>query len=104
MKEIESGKVPCEIEESTISTEYNDYILTTLRTKWGCDINYISRKFGNFFTTYFITSIDKEIKNGNVKKQKNIYTLTNKGKLFADKVASDLFVIKPEINEFNYSN
>lgn len=101
MQQIETGTIPCEIEENTPSTSYNDYILTSLRTQWGSDLNYISKNFGRFFAEHFLLSIEKEVENLYVNKNKNIFTLTDKGKYFADRIASDLFILKAEINESN---
>jgi len=71
--------------------KYNEYVLTSLRTSWGCNIEQIKDKFGAKYSTYFKANINKAINNNNVIYKNNIYTLTNKGKLFADGIASSLF-------------
>lgn len=102
MQAIESGNIPSEIEETTPLTAYNDYILTSLRTKWGCDFNFIIKKFGPKLADHFLLLTEKEIDQKLVKKEKNIFTLTTKGKYFADRVASNLFILNKEIYE-NYN-
>lgn len=103
MQSIEAGIIPCDIEETTPLTAYNDYILTSLRTKWGCDFNFIVKKFGTVLAESCKELVKKEIEKGLVKKDNEIFTLTTKGKYFADKVASDLFILNKEIYESRYS-
>ncbi|MBC8320896.1 MAG: radical SAM family heme chaperone HemW [Bacteroidetes bacterium] len=70
---------------------YNEYILTSLRTSWGCDIEHIKNKFGEKYSSYLITNINNVLKEKRVIRKGNVITLTNKGKLFADGIASSLF-------------
>ena len=70
---------------------YNEYILTSLRTSWGCDIEHIKNVFGEKYSQHFATTIATAIKENNVICKGNNYTLTNKGKLFADGIASSIF-------------
>ncbi len=70
---------------------YNEYILTSLRTSWGCDIEHINNVFGNKYKSHFKKNIAEAIKDNKVKAVGNVYTLTSKGKLFADGISSSLF-------------
>ncbi len=80
-----------EIETLTETERFNDYILTTLRTIWGADINYIKTNFNAEIVTTFLKQVTKYINNESIILNKDSYILTNKGKLIADKIASDLF-------------
>ncbi len=80
-----------EIELLTKEQLYNEYVLTSIRTSWGCDIEFINKTFGNKYSNYFEANIKTSIIENRVYHQNNIYTLTNKGKLFADGIASSLF-------------
>ena len=80
-----------EKEVLTIDQMYNEYILTSLRTSWGCDIEHITNVFGNKYKTHFLKNIDQVIKENKVMCTGNIYTLTSIGKLFADGISSSLF-------------
>lgn len=77
----------------TLNQRYNEYVLTSLRTMWGTDLSYIHEQFGQSFYAHFL----KESAPYNILKQlvqeKNKMFLTDQGKLFADKIASDLFKI-----------
>lgn len=81
--------------ENEILTEtdrYNEYVLLSLRTIWGIDINYLNQSFDNSYVSNFKNQLDKLIKQEKVIIKDNIVTLTEQGKLLADKIASDLFV------------
>lgn len=70
---------------------FNEYILTSMRTSWGCDIEHINNTFGEKYHKYFITNIKKAINEKMVLRNGNVFTLTKKGKFFADGVSSSLF-------------
>ncbi|MES2762900.1 MAG: radical SAM family heme chaperone HemW [Bacteroidota bacterium] len=81
--------------EKEILTEkerFNEYILTSLRTIWGIDLNYLKANFNSDFVKTFLSQIEIYITQNSVLKKDANYTLTEKGKLLADKIASELFV------------
>ena len=80
-----------EREQLTTVEQYNDYILVSLRTAWGTDIEYIRKRFGKNFVDIFMQQTDIYIQNGIMQEQAGIFTLTRKGKIIADRIASDLF-------------
>lgn len=90
---IEKNIIPFEKEELTESQKYNEYILTALRTIWGVDLNLIKQSFPD----YIFSHLEKEMKP--FLDQEMIFRdleklfLSNKGKLFADKIASSLFFV-----------
>jgi oxygen-independent coproporphyrinogen-3 oxidase len=80
--------------EKEILTEkerFNEYVLTSLRTIWGIDLNYLKTNFNSDIVNNFIVQIQEYIKQETVVVKNTTYTLTEKGKLLADKIASDLF-------------
>ncbi len=80
-------------EKETLSTaqQYNEYILTALRTKWGCDIHKIANWGANFKTHFQKISKDYLVE-ALMQQKNNIFTLTDKGKLLADKIVMELFM------------
>lgn len=80
-----------EIEILTPDHLFNEYVLTSLRTSWGCDIEHIKNIFGKKYSNHFLTNISSALKQNKVIRKGNIFTLTNKGKLFADGISSSLF-------------
>jgi oxygen-independent coproporphyrinogen-3 oxidase len=94
IKGVEENKLNFELEELTNSQRYNEYILTSLRTIWGTSLDIISSAYGKDYQTYCLKEVEKYILSEDVKIESNKLFLTNKGKLIADKIASDLFKTK----------
>jgi len=82
-----------EREQLTVTEQYNDYILISIRTAWGTDVNYIRSHFGDFFANEFLLQADKYKENGFMQQQSGLFTLTRKGKIIAERIAADLFCI-----------
>lgn len=80
-----------EIEILSLENKYNEYILTSLRTMWGVDLFYLTENFGKVIEKHFLKRVQKHIDNSIFITDKN-YILTKSGKLFADRIASDLFL------------
>jgi len=53
IKSLRAGELPSEIEELSKSMQYNEYIMTGLRTIWGVDTNKIKIDFGDQYLSYF---------------------------------------------------
>ena len=81
-----------EKEVLTIEDKFNEYVMTSLRTSWGCDMEKISAKYGNSFAKHFLKNVEKYLESGEMLKDFNTYHLTDEGMLFADGIASDLFL------------
>ena len=81
-------------EKEILSTEdkFNEYVMTSLRTSWGCDIEKIERNYGKSYAHHFLKNIKKYLENGEMLKENNTYFLSEEGKLFADGIAADLFL------------
>ena len=91
-KAIESNKVPFEREVLTRENRINEYLFTTLRTAWGCDLEKIKVNFQ--FDVFqenkaYLTAL-QEKKLASIENHRLILTRT--GKLLADQIAADLFV------------
>jgi oxygen-independent coproporphyrinogen-3 oxidase len=75
----------------SVDQQYNEYIMTSLRTSWGCDTEHILNVFGQNFKTGFELDIQPFVQQNKAIRQGNSYRLTNLGKLFADGIAGALF-------------
>ena len=82
-----------EVEELSNNQQYNEYIFTALRTIWGVDLEYINNQFGSKSLIYFKKQVISWENKGKIKQTKNTYTLTKHGKVYADAIASDLFIV-----------
>jgi len=82
------------MEEKEILTRnqrYNEYVMTSLRTIWGCDTTHILNVFGSDYQSGFIKNAQKYLEKNHLYCEGNRYYLTDEGKLFADGIAAGLF-------------
>lgn len=90
--------IPAEIEILEVKDRVNEYIMTSLRTSWGMDLEKISQDFGSDYSNSVKAGLETFIDKGWVNMKDKTAILTREGKLFADHIASELFIS----NESNY--
>ena len=93
IQKIKNDENYFEVEKLTQDQQYNEYIFTSLRTIWGVDSKEIKQRFNQQILNHYLTEIKKWEKKAYVKKAEKIFKLTKKGQIFADKIASDLFIV-----------
>ena len=93
IKSLSANILPIQEEELSVQDQYNEYVMTSLRTIWGCSMNYLTENFSDELVCYFKEEVGKYISSEDVKENDGIYTLTSKGKLLADGIAADLFSV-----------
>ena len=91
MKSIAQKTIPFEKELLTQTDRYNEYVLTGMRTKWGCDIQKIAA-FGTAYKVHFEIAAEPFLVTGKVHQQDGIYRLTPNGMMLADFITSALFL------------
>ena len=91
IKSIDENEKAFEEERITTTNRFNEYLLTSLRTIWGCDSEYIKKYFPPSYYNHFIRQSQMYLQQGYIQQHQAILTLTNKGKLLADKITADLF-------------
>lgn len=90
---ITVGKSVFETENLSREDQFNEYVMTALRTMWGIDLDKIVRDFGADTKQGLLSEIQPFIDQQEVELIKERYlTLTMKGKLLADHIASELFL------------
>lgn len=93
MKSVYKGELSFERENLETNTRYNEYILTRLRTSWGADFKEIEREFGSDYLKQTQSEYEKHKALGNITESNTKLILTEQGKYFADKIASDFFIV-----------
>lgn len=89
------GSIDQEVELLSTNDRYNEYVMTSLRTMWGVDIQKIKKEFGNEYHTYFLKEIQPFVdRNEILADTTGCYKLTTRGKLLADFIASELFIVE----------
>jgi oxygen-independent coproporphyrinogen III oxidase len=84
--------IPAEKEMLTESQKYNEYVMTRLRTQWGCDLDVIRNQFGEKCKEHFIVQSKSNLEKGMLEQKENIIVLTREGKFFADRIAAEMFI------------
>lgn len=83
-----------EVEYLDISTQYNDYIITSLRTMWGLHLSVLQERYGKLYYDYALNMAKKHIKEGNLELIDNNLKLTKTGIFISDGIMSDLLYIE----------
>jgi oxygen-independent coproporphyrinogen III oxidase len=86
---ISAGKTTYEEETLNENERYNEFVMTHLRTMWGVTLKEVPEEF----QTHFKTEAEKWLASGDMENNANVFVLTEQGKLIADRIASDLFVV-----------
>ena len=89
---IQQDSFPSTIEQLSVVDQTNEYLLTGLRTKWGVDMELLQSLSNGVFGMQHKITIDQFVQQNLLSLQNNTLTLTQTGKLFADKITGDLFV------------
>jgi oxygen-independent coproporphyrinogen-3 oxidase len=84
------GKLPFTLEVLSEKDKANDHLITSLRTIWGADLNYLSQFTSLDFSEFQKTS-NQYISSGKLVKINDMLILTQSGKFIADRIIGDLF-------------
>lgn len=91
IKGIASKSIPYEVEALKPNDIYNEYVMTGMRTMWGCKkdkLLELGKK--QYVDSSFL--IQGYIQEGSIQETKDSLVLTNQGKLIADYIISSLFI------------
>ncbi len=86
------GKVPFELEQLSETDRFNEYLMTSLRTMWGADLHYIDSAFGAELLDGLKIKCAPYLAKEWIREEKGNLVLSDEGKLWADKIAADLFM------------
>ena len=95
IESIENGIIPAEKETLSTDTKFDDYVMTSLRTCDGIDLEYIKTNFSEKHHEYLRKESEPHIKNGLLEytdNQKRL-KLTRKGIFLSDSIMSDLMYV-----------
>ncbi len=91
IRALKAGNAYWETEELTTENQHNEYIMTSLRTKWGINVNQLM-KWGPGNPESFVKLAETYINDGLMELRDTNYVLTSKGKLLADTIISNFFI------------
>ena len=93
IQSIEMGVLPLTKEILTIENQYNEYVMTRLRTAGGVSIAEIGSLFGPKFKRYFKQNMQQHVALDLLICEGDFVKATKKGKFLTDGIAADLFMI-----------
>jgi oxygen-independent coproporphyrinogen-3 oxidase len=87
---LEKAEIPAETELLTETNRLNEYIMTSLRTVWGLDLNQLNT-IARGSPAQLLVAARRYFENEWIQQKDDIIYLTQTGKLYADHIASELF-------------
>lgn len=93
IKALQENKLPSEIETLSTNDQFNEYIMTGLRTIWGVSLKKIKNDFGEEFQNILENNSKKFINQDLLYIENQTLKTTVKGKFLADGLASELFIL-----------
>lgn len=88
IRSLETGELSFEMETLTPVHRYNEYVMTGLRTEWGCNLLKI-KELG--FEVEFAEGARQFLEDGTMERNGDIFRLTPAGRFLADGIAAELF-------------
>lgn len=92
LEAVSKGSGPDGEETLTIAQHYNEYVMTSLRTIWGCSLDEISKRYGEDYARYIKKLSESYVQDEKLILEDGILRISGTGLLMADAIASDLFV------------
>jgi oxygen-independent coproporphyrinogen-3 oxidase len=96
IKAINTGMEFFESEDLGTKIRFNEYIMTSLRTMWGIDLEYVEKMFEKEGYDYVVNLATKYRNYGMMKQEKNSLVLTNQGKMISDNIISEFMMLEDE--------
>lgn len=91
IRALAENEIPATVETLSAADQVNEYLLTGLRTIWGCSVTELNKLLQKDFLRVQQKPLAQLQQAGWVTIQGDVLILTEAGKLFADRVASELF-------------
>lgn len=98
MESLFKNQLPEAVEQLSKADRFNEYIMTSLRTMWGTDLDKIESDFGKRSSEMVNKELKPFLEEGKVYLSENKIYLSNDGKLFADGISASLFIDDQELN------
>lgn len=90
IESLETGQIPAETELLSETDRLNEYIMTSLRTMWGLELDKLN-SIAKGSEDELLKSAEEFFEKGYIELKDRVIRLTQTGKLYADHVAAELF-------------
>ena len=98
MESLNKNQLPETIEQLSQVDKFNEYVMTSLRTMWGLDLEKVAMNFGKEYANQTQKLVKTFVASEQLLVEDHVIKLTNKGKLFADGIAAALFLSEEDFN------
>ena len=95
LRALSHGPLLYEREVLSRHDQINELVMTGLRTKWGCDLARLRAIYQYDLYEEHTAYIDQLVVEGKAKVQEERLILTNRGRLLADGIAEEFFLVTP---------
>ncbi len=92
IQSLQDGKLPGSGETLSVEQACNEYVMTSLRTMWGCDLIRIRDLYGETLARQVEKNAARHLQQGMLKRSDNHFFVTQRGKFFTDGISADLFL------------
>ena len=93
IKSLQENRVPFEIEHLELVTQFNEYMMISLRLKEGVALKEIENRFGNAYVAHTQQVAEPLIREGKLISTLTGYTIAKNARFLADGIASDFFIV-----------
>jgi len=92
IKFVNQGSVYHEQEELDSDSRFHDYLVTSLRTTWGADLDYIHREYGQAYAGHCLQQAKPFLQSGRLIFDGSKLILSKEGMFIADHIITALFL------------
>jgi len=92
MAALAQNQLTFDSEDLSLTDQANEYLLTSLRTIWGCDLRKMQQEFGVDLLSIQAGYFEDLLRQEYIIVADDVLYLTDKGKLLADQITLDLFL------------
>lgn len=96
IKDIQAGKLPCEVETLDLHTRYNDRIITAIRTARGLSLSTLLAEFGKELHDFCLNNARPHLQQGTLAIDGDRLHLTRQGIFVSDGIMSDLLWVEDD--------
>lgn len=82
IEQVNNGETYFEVEELDLYTRYNDFVITTIRTMWGMQLDVLKEQFGTKLYNYCLRMAQPHLSQGTLELSNGVLKLTEKEYLF----------------------
>lgn len=91
IKSLNQNELPLTTELLSINDQFNEYLMTGLRTIFGVSLLEVETRFGIHFKSHLLKQLTKHQQNQHAVIKEDTVLITSKGKFLTDAILTDLF-------------